>query len=156
MFRSLALLPLLATLAVAQDRQVHVDVSGFRAEAYAVSLFGEPGMTSRLLAVYSAEAGPWVYTVVPDPGPECLLTVFVGAGEIDLNLAPFGIAGYLLVDPVYASLIVPLREPIRLPPAGALIGIDAYLQTVLVRFDPVTSEFRFSFSHGMKISYFAP
>jgi len=156
MKRYFAVVPLLAALAVAQsDRVVVVKEPGFFAEAYGLHLLEKGVLTSELKLV-SSPAGLFLYPIVPDPTPDCHLTLFVGSGETRLDLFPIGIDGWLLVDPIFAHVTVPLRDPIVLPRGPHLVGNDFYLQTVLVRVDPVTYEFEFSFSHGLMLSFYAP
>ena len=155
MKRFFAFVPLLAALAVAQsDRAIVVKEPGFIAEAYGLQLV-EKGYLSTELILVSEAAGLFLYPVVPDPTPACHLTIFVGAGEARVELMPLGIEGYLLVDPIFAHVTVPLRDPICLPRGPHLVGNDFYLQTVLVRPNPDTFEFEWSFSHGLILSFFA-
>lgn len=156
MKRYLAVLPLLSALAVGQtgglDREVIVDRPGFKAEIFAMDLYYDGLATTRLQLV-SNEVGDFIYPIVPDPTPACHLTLFIGSGETRISLAPLGIDSFLLIDPIFAHVTVPLRDPIWLPRGKQLAGLDVFMQTALVRMDPLTFQPTFSFSHGLRLTY---
>lgn len=153
MYRYVAILPLLSALAVAQDRQIIVDRPDFRAEYFGLDVAGSSSAMTTELMLVSNEVGDFIYVVVPDPTPVCHLTLFVGSGETRLPLDLIGIEGWLLVDPIFAHVTVPLRDPIWLPRNEKLAGLDVFFQSALVRMDPITFQPMFSLSQGLRLTY---
>ena len=154
MNRYLVILPLLSAFAAAQsDREVIVDDPTIRVELYAMDLFRSGNLTSGLEFVFH-DTGHCIIPIAPPLYDEGATAMFVGTGETMLPLAPLGLDGWLLVDPVLASVANPSGVPLWIPFGSYLAGLDVYFQSASLWIDPGGGpEWEVSFSHGMRVTF---